>query len=84
MHALCFVHVYVHVPLMRMCVANLMLSAHAEPTAAPYLQRIKDLDAPEDPSLERPPCIDMRVQVRVHKHAAGAAAAKGSTRLPRS
>jgi hypothetical protein len=35
-----------------------------EPSASPYLHRIKDLDAPEDPSRERPPCIDMRVQVR--------------------
>lgn len=35
----------------------------AEPSASPYLHRIKDLDAPKDPTRERPPCIDMRVQV---------------------
>ncbi|WIA28371.1 hypothetical protein OEZ86_010918 [Tetradesmus obliquus] len=38
-------------------------STAREPSASPYLHRIKDLDAPEDPTRERPPCIDMRVQV---------------------
>ncbi|KAF6263159.1 hypothetical protein COO60DRAFT_1635386 [Scenedesmus sp. NREL 46B-D3] len=39
------------------------IAAPTKPTASPYLHRIKDLDAPEEPSRERPPCIDMRVQV---------------------